>query len=277
MGALLLGTMATTAKAEDAPIMTYGVDIVSDYVVRGVDQYKGAFAFHEKDDGPLNVSPAIQPSFTLFGGNGISLNVWMSFAVSDRSPDNDKGFAGLSKLDELDYTLAYDWSNKLGAFTAGIIAYTYIYDDKSGTVTQPEYFLKWAMPYGKSVSPYLAYYASPTSGGEYAEAGISAGEAVPWSLVAGAVPGGLKHVTGKVGYVMGDFTISASVAYRPNAALVGYPRMIPFDVDGSGTIEDGETKTLDKGKYLNFEGKEKDYPSTIAWLTLSYAGSVAAK
>lgn len=258
VGALMLGTMATTAKAEDAPIMTYGVDIVSDYVSRGVDQFQKGFAFHEKDDGPVNMSPALQPSFTLFGPSGISLNIWGSFAITDRSPDNKKGFAGLSKLDEIDYTLAFDWSNKLGGFTAAIIAYTYPYDDKINATTQPDYLLKWAMPFGKSVNPYLSYYASPVQGGEYAETGISGGESVPWSLVLGAVAGGVKHVTAKVGYVMGDFTVAVSAAYRPNPELLAGA----YDKDG---------------KYLDFENKSKDYPSTIAWLTLSYAGSVAAK
>jgi hypothetical protein len=269
----MLGTVASTAKAEDAPIMTYGVDIVTDYVSRGVDQFKGGFAFHEKDDGAVNVTPALQPYFTLFGGNGLSFGIWTSFAITDRSPDRDKGFGGFSKIDELDYTLAYDWSNKLGAFTAGIIAYNYIYDDKTGTATSPEYFLKWVMPYAKSVNPYLAYYFGAGQGSEYAELGFGGGEKLPWSLVLGQVAGGLKHVTGKISYPMGDYAVSFSAAYRPNATLVGYSIK---DSDGKPILGD-DGKPLEKGQYNNFEGVTKDYPPIIAWLTLSYSGSVAAK
>lgn len=256
VGVVMLGHVA---KADDAPIASYGVDIVSDYVVRGVDQYDSAFAFHKKDATSFNVSPSLQPTLTLFGPSGLSLNLWGAFALTDRADDNKKGFTGLSKLDELDYTLAYDWSNRMGGFTAAIIQYTYLYATGGSNVT-PDYMIKWAMPFASSVSPYFAYYANETPGAEYATLGFSGGSNVFWAASLGEKSKGPSDVTAKVGYNMGPIALSVNAAYRPTPAIAsnGY------------TIDS-------KGKYTDFDGKSKTFPSTIMWLDIGYSGSVAAK
>jgi hypothetical protein len=267
VGAMMLGT---AAKAEDAPIMTYGVDIVSDYVFRGTDLY--VRQFKDNEHSAFHVAPAAQPSATFFGPSGISLNLWGSFATGDRADDNKTGFLGLGRDDELDYTLAFDWSNRLGGFTAAIIYYTYFHQEyQTETVVvdapsntkatkavpvQPDALFKWTMPFAKSINPYFSHYASPTHGASYDVLGISGGESVVWAASVGNMRQGIKDVTGKVGYVMGDFSVALNAAYRPNPELVG-----PYDKDG---------------KYF-VKGEEKTYPSTIAWLSLSYSGSVAAK
>jgi hypothetical protein len=281
-------TFGPAAFAEDAPppIMSYEVDIVSDYVVRGADQFASGQAFHKKDDGAVNVTPALQPSMTFFGPSGLSLTVWGSFALVDRADDNKKGFTGHGKLDEIDYTLQYDWSNKLGSFTAAIIQYTLLYtggtstashcDTRAGSVTcsdvgvstpiQPDFLIKWAMPFGKSMNPYFSYYANPVPGAEYAVLGISGGEALSWAASLGEKSGGPNDITASIGYAFGDLKVSGNLAYRPTPKLVGYP---------GGAADPVSGKPLDAGKYIDFNGKVKDYPSTIFWLTLAYTGSVS--
>ena len=269
---LMLGAVAvltgTPASAQDK-LMTYGVDIVSDYVSRGQDLYLRTLTRDAKEHTSTHVEPAVQPSVTFFAPNGLSLNLWGSFATGNRADDTVKDFTGLGRDDEIDYTLAFDWSNKLGAFTAALIYYTYTHpcygcatvtEKLSGIAVQPDAMVKWVMPFAKAISPYVQHYANPLPGASYSVLGMSGGEAVPWALSVGAVHEGVKDVTGKVGYVLGSFTVAANVAYRPNPALVG-----PYNRDG---------------KYIPDTTKPdvvKDYPPAIFWLTFSYGGEVSAK
>lgn len=268
VGALMLGTLAAPAKADDAPLATYGVDVVSGYVIRGDDQYVRVYnkAGEEKEHPMLLVTPALQPYITLFGSSGFSLNLWGSFALTDRADDLKTSFVGLGRDDELDYTFNFDWANKMGGFTASLITYTYFhscYGDTRCTKTSstagfaPDARLTWVMPFAKSVNPYFAFTASQKPGAWYASLGISGGESLVWSVVADEVGGGLKAVTGKIGYPIGSMTVALWAAYRPNPTLLSGG----YDADG---------------KYV-VDGEEKTYPSTIAWLSFTYSGSVAAK
>jgi hypothetical protein len=265
--ALVMGTLLTAqvAKAQDN-IMTYSLDIVSGYVIRGDDQYIRVYAKEEKEHAAFLATPAFQPSFTFFGPPGISLNLWGSFALTERADDVEKGFIGLGRDDELDYTLNFDWSNKLGGFTASLIYYTY-FSSCYGTTetrcvksTQGSGFpldarITWMMPFAKTINPYFAFTSNQTPGGWYASLGISGGESIVWAAVADEVAGGLKAVTAKIGYVLGDMTVALWAAYRPNPTLLNGG----YDKDGKYTVK----------------GEEKTYPSTLAWLSFSYGGSVA--
>lgn len=270
LGVLGLFLLALPAWAEDAPppLMTYGVDLVSDYVDRGTDLF--VRQFKDNEHSAFHVAPAIQPQVTLNGPSGISLNLRGSFAVSDRADDTKKRFLGLGRDDELAYTLAFDWGNKLGEFQAALVYYTYFDSCFAGNTNgngacnastpaaapvQPDAKLAWKMPFAKPAAPTLTYYANPTPGAWYATFDLSGGESIVWAASIGEVREGIKDVTGKIGIALGGLTISLNGSYRPNPELVG-----PYDKDG---------------KYL-VKGVEKTYPSTILWVTIGYGGSVAA-
>jgi hypothetical protein len=252
--------------AAEAPLLDYGVDLVSDYVARGEDIYVRRFDKGRQEHTAVNVAPALQPSVTLHGQSGMSLNVWGSFALTDREDDNRRGFLGLGRSDELDFTLAFDWSNRLGAFVAGFIYYAYA-DSCYGAATpcnrstpapaavSPEAFLKWNPPFATAVGGQFAYYTTTVPGGWYATLGVQGGERLIWAADVGAVGAGIKDVTGKIGWSFGDVSLSASAAYRPNPEVVG-----PYAKDGSYLVK----------------GETKKYPATIYWLTVSYAGNIAA-
>jgi len=258
---------SVSAYAQESKIMAYGVDVVTDYVARGQDLYIRTLVRDGQEHGALHMEPAVQPSLTFFGPNGVSLNLWGSFAASNRADDKKKGFVGLGRDDELDYTLAYDWSNKLGGFTTALIYYTYMhacygasdscaYQEPSAVA--PDAMIKWALPFAKAMGPYLQHYANSVPGASYTVLGIGGGETIPWGLSVGSVVEGVKDITGKVGFAMGPITVAANMAYRPNPMLVGYDK---------------------DGKYLPDPSKNtiKDYPPAIFWLTFSWGGEVVEK
>ncbi|HEX7928469.1 MAG TPA: hypothetical protein VF678_12820 [bacterium] len=267
----LLLLIALPAFAEDKPLMDYGVDLVTDYVSRGEDIYVRRFDKEQEKHTAVNMAPALQPSVTFFAPNGLSLNLWGSFALSNRADDNAKGFLGLGRDDELDYTLAFDWSNRLGGFTAGVIVYSY-FDacrrsptgacNRNTPDPDPvpvDALFRWAMPFAASAHPTFAYYANQTPGASYTTLGVSGGETFIWAATVGMVAAGAAGVTdltAKLGVVLGDFKVSLDGAYRPNPELIG-----PYDKDGHYLVK----------------GKQETYPSTVLWMTLSYTGSVAAK
>jgi len=276
-----VGAWGASARAEEAPTLaTYGVDLVSDYVFRGNDVYWSVWSLSKAKHDAVNVSPAAQPSVTFFGPNGLSLNLWGSFAVANREDDTKKAFLGLGQNDELDYTLAYDWSNRLGAFTAGFIYYSYFGTAPAWSVNAApvttEAMFKWGMPFLKAVNPTLAHYATAYPGMAYTALSFGGGETVVWGLNIGnglMTPNGLmagnttapvKHISGiqdvtaKLGVVLGDFTVAANAAIRPT------PELVMGGYDSKGKYLD---PTDPKGVAL------ADYPSTIMWLTLSYGGS----
>jgi hypothetical protein len=254
------GAMALPAAAAPGdPLLDYGVDVVSNYVWRGVDLFGstgngGLNAQNEVDDGAFTVAPAVQPSLTLYGPGGFSFGLWGSFAATNREEDEKTGFAGLSTLDELDYIFAWDWSNKLGSFTAGIANYAIVPD--AGAVT--DVYFVWGMPFLESLSPTLTYNSDMVSAAAYTTLGISGGEAISWSASVGLVQKGIQDVTASIGYeIMSGLSVSLNASQRPNPELVG-----AYDEDG---------------KYTNFDGDEADYPPVIAWLTLSWAGATVTE
>jgi hypothetical protein len=259
------------ARAENQPLMTYSVDLVSDYVARGEDLYVRRFAKYREAHAAVNFAPAAQPSVTFFGPTGLSLNLLGSFALSDRADDAKKQFVGLGRDDELDYTLAFDWSNRLGGFTAGLIYYTYFdacYASERDCTTQylaanppravqPDAMIKWAMPFAKSMNSHLAYFANPTPGGWYAVLGISGGERVIWAASLGEAGGGVRDLTAKISLAFGDVSVSANGAYRPHPELVG-----PYQKDGT---------------YTTAKGRSGHYPPAIFWLSVAWGGRIAAQ
>ncbi|MCP4214364.1 MAG: hypothetical protein GY765_06890 [bacterium] len=121
--------------------LTYEVGFVTSYVWRGFDMY------------PKN-KPAIQPSITYqVGKSGFSINMWASFAMSDREE--------LKELEEIDFTLNYDFQlSENVALSVGMINYGFYWIDdytfKDGN-TQ-EFYVTAGLPkmiFNPSISVYL--------------------------------------------------------------------------------------------------------------------------
>jgi len=258
MAALAVLGFPTLGKAAAGdPLLDYGADLVTDYVSRGADLFVSKFDKDKKDHGAVNVAPALQPYLTLHGPGGIGIGVWGSFALVDRKDDAQTGFSGFSKLDEIDYTLSWDFKNKLGGFGAGLIAYQN--PNSAAQTDYDEMYVKWAMPFMAALSPTLTHYvviASPgpvVPGSFYTSLAFSGGEAINWKLNIGHSDY-LQDVTFGIGKGFGSFSAMLNVAYRPTPQIIG-----PYDSEG---------------KYTNTKGDVKDYPKAIAWLTFSYTGSV---
>lgn len=284
LGLLPVSFGARASAETPRSLMEYGVDLASDYVNRGEDFYRRRFDKARERHGAVNVAPSLQPWLTLFGPGGLSLKLWGSFALRERGDYNSRDFLGLGRDDEVDYTLAFDWSNRLGAFTAALIQATYLdacYGAKASCSAStpepdfvpPELLIRWGATFAEAIHPALSYYASPAPGAWYAALELSGGEQVFWAASLGAVGKGLKDLTVKLGYAFGDFKISLDGAWRPNAELVGYPTR---DMDGN-RIVDGDGKPLSRGEYLTAKGDVARYPPVIYWLTFSYSGSTPAQ
>lgn len=261
-GLLLIsgGAMALPATAAPGdPLLDYGVDLVSNYVWRGVDLFGstgngGLNAQNEEDDSAFTVAPAVQPSLTLYAPGGFSFGLWGSWATTDRDSDEDTGFEGLDEYDELDYIFSYDWSNKLGSFTVGIANYAIVPD--RGAVS--DVFIVWGMPFLETLSPTLTHNSDTDSAAAYTTLGISGGETISWGASVGFASKGIQDVTASIGYeVVSGLSVSLNASQRPTPELVG-----AYDEDG---------------KYINFDGDETDYPPVIAWLTVSWAGETVTE
>ena len=260
----VMGFPNTSRAAAGDPLLDYGADLVTDYVSRGVDLFVSTYSKDAtpKEHGVFNTAPAIQPYLTVHGPSGFSIGLWSSWALVDRADDPQTGFQGLRKLDEIDYTLGWDFKNKLGGFGAGYIAYQN--PNSSAQFDYNEVYVKWAMPFMASVSPTLTHYvvasvpASSTivPGSYYTQLGFSGGEAINWKLNIGHSDY-LQDITGGIGKSFGSFSVTFNATYRPTPQIVG-----PYDVNGHYTI-------IENGVPV-----EKTYPKVIAWLTFSWAGSV---
>jgi uncharacterized protein (TIGR02001 family) len=108
---------------------SFRLDVTSRYIWRGFDLL------------PSN-NPAFQPSLTYdFGSTGFSLNLWASFALSDR---------GISKYaDEIDLTLTYTFKTPENvSLTLGFTNYGYWFDEnfKFEDNTTQEFFVEVGFP-----------------------------------------------------------------------------------------------------------------------------------
>jgi hypothetical protein len=257
-------TLSPPAGAQDSVPMDYGVSIVSDYVFRGIDLYSGVYTKNEEEEAVFNVAPAVQPSVTFYSDSGFSFAFWGSWALTERDEDEDTGFGGLKTLDELDSTFAYDWSNGLGSFTAGIVNYALIHPSSQGEdgANIQEMFFSWGLPVMESLGPSLSYYVDSANANTYTAVAVGGGDALYWgaNVGYGSVGGsqGVQDITASIGYdIGGGMSVDVYGVYRPTPQLVGY------DSDG---------------KYISAkDGSEADYPPAIFWLSFNYGGEVTAE
>jgi hypothetical protein len=241
---LLLSIPQLAAAAPGDPLVDYGADLVSDYVFRGTDVFQSEWQKKQKTPSAFNTAPALQPYVTLHGPAGLSFGLWGSLALADRKADEATNFAGLSELDEIDYTLSWGWSNKAGAFSAGLVSYTN--PPHGGTFASEEMFVTYAPPILASASPVISHYVVPTGygtvpgGASYTSLGFSGGSTVTWKISFGRTDH-FNDVTAGVGYPIGPIAISLNVADRPNQTQAD---------------------------------KDAGYKAAIFWLDINYSGSV---
>ena len=139
LAAILFSSSTVRAQQEMNITVDGSLDSYSQYIWRGWN---------------LGNKVAMQPSLTLgFTETGLSLNIWGSAAMMDRSePDNLKDF------DELDFTLSYDrtLSEESGVgISLGYIQYTFPSVD-SGTHSEEFYA---GLRFDNAAAPSLtAYY-----------------------------------------------------------------------------------------------------------------------
>ena len=243
---VLLAATSGAASAQST-LLDYGVDLTTNYVSRGVDYFTGVQDKDGAEHVAFNVAPAVQPALTLYGPGGLSFGLWGSFALTDRGEDE----GALKELDEVDYTFAWDWSNRLGAFTVGLANYATV-PQRGGA---SEVFMTWAPTILPALAPSVSHYSDIASAAAYTSVGIGGGEDISWSASLGLGTKGVQDVTASLGLGIGDSMSAAlNVAYRPTPAAVG-----PYDSEGN---------------YITGKGDVADYPPAIFWLTFSYGGSV---
>jgi hypothetical protein len=145
--ALLLGTTVVAASAATAQVTldpTVAVDVVSSYMLRGID---------------VTHAPAIQPWATVaLGSTGLSATAWGSFAVSDRSellPYSSSIAAG--GADEIDLIGAYSRSAGPLALGAGYIAYLYPASQQDYMTQEVYGSVGLAIPFSPSLTVYYDF------------------------------------------------------------------------------------------------------------------------
>lgn len=120
---LLAGTSMSWAQdASAGPSVDVGLNVATTYIWRGEDIYLNKFHAEGAQQGIFNFGPSLMPSITVHSPvEGLSFNIWAALALTGR--DNAGG--DLHAADEIDYTVAYEFSNAAGDWSAAIILYTY--------------------------------------------------------------------------------------------------------------------------------------------------------
>ncbi|MDH4121495.1 MAG: hypothetical protein OEV94_07315 [Deltaproteobacteria bacterium] len=213
----------------DAPdFFEYGVDLASNNVQRGMDFHAAAFA--PNPDGAINSSPAIQPSFTLHHNkSGMFFRTWGTFALVKRDI--------LSPMDQIDYTLGFQFKNKYGEFEAGLLTST---NPLPNTPVMHETYMSAALDWSTWFSPSLTHFidttactptvAVPAPTGTCSETydllQFGGGEGVVWQVGGEFVAAGPRYYSASLGWEVDEsVTLSVNAVHRPNMTLtaLGYP------------------------------------------------------
>jgi len=154
------------------PSVDISLAISTNYIWRGYDLYVAKFDAKSKEHGALNIGPSFQPSLTFYTPvEGLSFNMWMAYALSAR---DDKDGA-LRALDEVDYTVSYEFENKVGSWSSAYVIYTYPTTVAGSLVNN---YSELVFGYGAALplSPSLSTAVTTDNGGgstAYYSAGIS--------------------------------------------------------------------------------------------------------
>ena len=217
---LIAGMAATPALAADA---TAAIDINSAYVWRGLTFNDGA---------------VVQPSIDVAAENGLGINVWGNYDISDYDDTLDE-----DEFSEVDLTISYGFSVGKLDIGAGVIEYLFPATDAAGTgngigsnyTATTELYISLGMPIVGGLSASLDIYYDidlyddftyAAFGLSYAydfndklslEAGASAGYAgEDFAVANGGTDGGLYdyRLSLSLGYSINDaWSVTASINY----------------------------------------------------------------
>jgi len=272
-----LGFGSAPVLAQGRPVrMYYGVELASNYVFRGDDRYVRAFAKDGEEHGSFNITSVFHPEF-IVASDQIVMHIRGNFAMTNRDDelDNPKGaFYGFERDDEIDYTLSYNWKNRLGKFTGAIVFYSLLDDRPVGPARNSppvnsegiptEIMFGWEMLVANIFTAQIKQFSSDTPGAWYSSIGARGVKigGFEWEVETGFVRTGLKTVNTRFSYDLGGFTIAANMAYRPNPKTLAY-----------SDITAGTQGYDEEGKYapdLSDPSAAKDYPPAIFWLSINY-------
>ena len=168
--ALLIASVQTGAVfAEEKPGMDVYMNVASSYFFRGAHVYSAATKEYDatkstyKDDVAFPLAPSLQSGFTFYAPlKGLSFDVWSAFALTNRKAatvTNSGDTADhLSSVDEVDFTVAYEFDNKVGTWKIFLISYL-LPNDSSTQFTEFGFSYTAPLP----LSPTL-YFANNVSG-----------------------------------------------------------------------------------------------------------------
>ena len=268
------------AEEEDNTVLELELALVSNYVFRGFDIHELIYARSDKDPSAFNNAWSIQPSVTYYTPlKGLYFNIWMSYALHDRSLAGEPLLQGtgidggdiplLSQNDEIDYTIAYEGESKIGTVGFGFLIYTYVGLD--GGSADPEIFFSWSPPGPDWVSAF--YFTTAASFGRAPDLAAD-------------------DVTGAIGLASQEYTyfqLGYSYGYsflNDNIEVYG-DLGVGFKVDHSSQDEGVNDITLGIGstvygvdfsfnlsyrpdQELIGQGYEEDIP-VIMWVSLGYS------
>jgi hypothetical protein len=282
-GLALVLTAPIARPSPAQPILSYGVEVASDYVSRGTSVHQETFPRNGRKVEPFRFLPVVQPSATLAGPGGLSLGLLGSFAAAERGPEQAARFGGLSKADEIDVTFAWGWENRLGSFSAGLANYANI-PASSGVGAYTEVFFAWGLPVARSLAPKLTHFSNIVTAATYTTLSLGGGERLTWAASLGhgtvALAGidrccdaagnripnqsttaaGVQDLTLRLGYgLTGAVTVALNGAWRPNPRLAA-----PALYDGQGRYVPDSARPAERAAA----------PPALVWLSLAYAGTV---
>ena len=147
-------TQILAQEGEDASGIDVDFMFVTDYAFRGdaygLETIAAKAADREDNDFKYSDFPIIgffQPNIAFSTPiEGLYFNIWLNIAFSARDYTDSEGFeAGTGSLDEVDYTIGYENTSRIGYFGFGVNAYTYVHP-KAKIPADIEVFFNYAIP-----------------------------------------------------------------------------------------------------------------------------------
>ncbi|MDH5656527.1 MAG: hypothetical protein OEZ34_11495 [Spirochaetia bacterium] len=158
---------------------------------------------------------------------------------------------GLSRVDELDFTLDYSTETKIGNFSFGIVNYALV-NQKSmgGSSFYHEVYFAYALPFFSDLS--VKVFSDVQTNNLYSNLSYGSSfeftEDLSLDYAAGVGYGvrnrlqGIQDVTGSLGFTFKGFSISGNVSHRPNMAFIEASdpnTKMPLWLNGGSTAADG--------------------------------------
>ncbi len=237
------------------------------------------------------------------------VSVYNFLGNSAGAPGFYKETNGTKRVDEMDYTLNYTTSGKLGTVNMGVVAYYLPNVVSVGSHAQTELYLSYSLPFLSDLS--LAMYDDLRSSDQYYKlayghefeftenASLALGASAGYGVI--SVPSqrqGMMDVAGNATFTFHGLRIGANVVYRPDPKMYDTdttPNYVPAWIDGASTSTDGMVADPSKNYGLMNElvnGIASQYvssstgltgysytprqklPRTLYWFSIGYSTSI---